>query len=360
MAQNRDNTPAGIRRVLAARFSAIGDVAMTIPALYGACMANPGIEFELLTRPAMTRIFVNPPANLRLTGVDLRKEYAGPGGIARLCSRIVADRRPDVFVDLHNVLRTHLMSALLRLRGVRCVRLEKPRRARKRLTRGNAKLLLPLRTQLELYADTFAAAGLTTAPFEGLYPGRNTAPAADYAALATAAKNGECWIGVAPFAAHQGKIYPSEKMKEVVRLLATAKPGGRRTRVFLFGGGEKEEKILSGWQTEIEGVVSLAGLRAGFAAEIALMNHLDAMLCMDSANMHLASLAGIPVVSIWGATHPYCGFSPWNAAPDSMIGLPVECRPCSVFGNKACHRGDYICLTAISPEVVAAKVLQTI
>ncbi len=90
------------------------------------------------------------------------------------------------------------------------------------------------------------------------------------------------------------------------------------------------------------------------------MNHLDAMLCMDSANMHLASLAGIPVVSIWGATHPYCGFSPWNAAPDSMIGLPVECRPCSVFGNKACHRGDYICLTAISPEVVAAKVFQTI
>lgn len=165
---------------------------------------------------------------------------------------------------------------------------------------------------------------------------------------------------MAPFAAHQGKIYPSEKMKEVVRLLATAKPGGRRTRVFLFGGGEKEEKILSGWQTEIEGVVSLAGLRAGFAAEIALMNHLDAMLCMDSANMHLASLAGIPVVSIWGATHPYCGFSPWNAAPDSMIGLPVECRPCSVFGNKACHRGDYICLTAISPEVVAAKVFQTI
>ena len=60
MAQNRDNTPAGIRRVLAARFSAIGDVAMTIPALYGACMANPGIEFELLTRTAMTRIFVNP------------------------------------------------------------------------------------------------------------------------------------------------------------------------------------------------------------------------------------------------------------------------------------------------------------
>ena len=48
--------------------------------------------------------------------------------------------------------------------------------------------------------------------------------------------------------------------------------------------------------------------------ELNLMSHLDVMLSMDSANMHLASLVNIPVVSVWGATHPYAGFmvSPQN------------------------------------------------
>ena len=90
------------------------------------------------------------------------------------------------------------------------------------------------------------------------------------------------------------------------------------------------------------------------------MSHLDVMVSMDSGNMHLASLTATPVVSIWGATHPFAGFMGWRQNPDNAIGLNLPCRPCSVYGNKPCLRGDYACLKNISPEMVLEKVVKVL
>ena len=86
------------------------------------------------------------------------------------------------------------------------------------------------------------------------------------------------------------------------------------------------------------------------------MSHLDVMLSMDSANMHLASLVATPVVSVWGATHPYAGFMGWNQNPENVIQIPLECRPCSIFGQKACLRGDYACMNRIAPETIVEQI----
>ena len=44
--------------------------------------------------------------------------------------------------------------------------------------------------------------------------------------------------------------------------------------------------------------------------ELDIMANLDLMISMDSANMHLATLVGIKVISIWGPTHHFLGFGP--------------------------------------------------
>lgn len=93
------------------------------------------------------------------------------------------------------------------------------------------------------------------------------------------------------------------------------------------------------------------------AGEIAMMQQLDVMLTMDSANMHLASLVGTPVVSVWGGTHPYAGFLGWNQKDTDCVQLDMPCRPCSVYGNKPCLRGDYACLKGITPEMIVGKVM---
>ena len=76
---------------------------------------------------------------------------------------------------------------------------------------------------------------------------------------------------------------------------------------------------------------------------------------MDSANMHLASLVGTKVVSIWGGTHPYAGFLGWNQKESDCVQLDLPCRPCSVYGNKPCFRSDYACMNGIVPELIIDK-----
>lgn len=86
------------------------------------------------------------------------------------------------------------------------------------------------------------------------------------------------------------------------------------------------------------------------------MSHLDVMLCMDSVNMHLAALTGIRIVSVWGATHPFAGFLGWNHRMGDVVQVDMPCRPCSVFGNVPCMRGDHACMNAIDPITIADSV----
>lgn len=346
--------------VLMTRFSALGDVAMTVPVVYSACRCYPDRRFVMVTRKGMTGVFVNPPANLTLVGIDLAADYRGPAGMARFAARLMREYRPVVYVDLHNVLRTRLLGFFLWLRGVPAQHLEKPRRQRRALTRRRNKIKQPLMPQLERYADVFARAGLpVTEHFDGLYGGRDMADPQIFAAVTQPKAEGEVWIGIAPFAAHQGKIYPPQQMEQVVTMLQQRADEGLRLKVFLFGGGAGEVAALSRWEEKYPAATSLAGKRYGFAVELALLNHIDAMVSMDSGNMHLAAIAGAPVVSIWGATHTFCGFRAWHQADSGIVELSMDCRPCSVFGNKPCRRGDYACLRDIPPQLIYNKIAQT-
>lgn len=81
------------------------------------------------------------------------------------------------------------------------------------------------------------------------------------------------------------------------------------------------------------------------------------MLSMDSANMHLASLYGIPVVSVWGGTHPFAGFYGWGQDLKNAIQTELPCRPSSVYGNKPCPvHGKEGCMSYIIPQMITDKI----
>ena len=164
---------------------------------------------------------------------------------------------------------------------------------------------------------------------------------------------GEKWIGIAPFAAHKGKIYPLEKMERVIELLLEREPN---CRIFLFGGGAEERELLTQWESRHDRCT--CALLGSLYNELVLMSHLDTMVSMDSANMHLASLTGTRVVSVWGATHPFAGFMGWNQSSADAVQTTLPCRPCSIFGNKPCLHGDYPCLNSITPEEIVERVLK--
>ena len=352
MAKGTKNKSQKPSNVLVVRFSAIGDVAMTVPSLYGSCNAHPDVRFVFVTRASMVSIFLNAPDNLVVIGVDLKNDYKGLKGMRRLFNELRSKYKIDAVVDLHDVIRTKYLRLLARLNGLKVSRIHKGRKGKHALTRRNNKGMLPLETSRSRYRATFARLGLAPdESFVGLFS-NGKASADKYAAITTARGDGEMWVGIAPFAKHQGKIYPVELMEEVVAKLSETKG----LRIFLFGGGDYERRVFAKWQQNYPGVKSLAEGKYGFGTELALLSNLDCMVSMDSANMHLASLVDIPVVSIWGATHPYCGFKGWRQADENIIQLPLTCRPCSVFGDRPCLRGDYLCLNGIKPAVVIEKI----
>jgi ADP-heptose:LPS heptosyltransferase len=142
-------------------------------------------------------------------------------------------------------------------------------------------------------------------------------------------------------------------MEQVISQLLQKYP---KARIFLFGRGKDENIYFQQWTERYPQCLFVGQHCETMYQELILMSHLDVMLSMDSANMHLASLTGTPVVSIWGATHPMAGFLGYNQKEENIIQTDLDCRPCSIFGNKKCHRGDYACLQNIPLERIVDRI----
>ena len=52
----------------------------------------------------------------------------------------------------------------------------------------------------------------------------------------------------------------------------------------------------------------------------------------------------------------YAGFLGWGQSTDNIVQIELECRPCSIYGQKPCRRGDYACMNGIAPETIVDKI----
>ena len=341
------NKSVKYKNVLLIRFSAIGDVAMTVPVIHSLACAYPDVHFTVLSQSRFEPFYCGMPANVTFMGVDLKKDYHGFGAMFRLFRKL-RKLHFDAVADLHGVLRTTALSIFYRLCFVKVRRIDKDRRSRKRITRQHKKDLTPRLTSFDRYRLVLEKLGFR---FEMSFSSIFGAEGADISGLEPIVGKKDCiWVGVAPFAAHQGKIYPLYLMEEVVSQIDSA----CLCRQFIFAYG-KERPLVEKWAEKYRSVEIIDG-RLGMEGELKLMSRMNVMLAMDSSNMHLASLTGTPVVSVWGATHPAAGFMGWGQNPDDCIQLDLPCRPCSIYGKKECIYGDYRCLTGIDPDVVFSKV----
>ena len=352
----KDHSLHNYKNVLVARFVALGDVAMTIPVLYSVCDANSDTNFVIITNLVASTLFINKPNNLEVIGVDVKGRYKGFAGIVRLYNDIRKKHKIDVFIDLQDSPRTWALGALFTLGGTPVKRMHKGRRGKWALTRRFNKRMFPLISSRERYREVFYRSGFTfKETFKSIYGG-SVPPQELFAEISAPKKEGERWIAIAPFAKYDAKIYPLHLMKKVVEEVAS----WENVKVFLFGAGEHEKTILGQWAGEHENVTSVAVKRYGFPVELPLLSRCDVMVSMDSANMHLASLVCVPVVSIWGATHPYCGFMGWHQDINNAVQLNMLCRPCSVIGDKPCRFKDFFCLAGIAPSLIVSHIKEVI
>lgn len=328
--------------ILVFRLSALGDVAMTIPVIYSVARSYPQHSFIVVTSAFASRLFIGKPKNVDVVGLS-KWESKGFFGTFRLIKRLKT-LPIDAVADLHNVLRSWLVDAYFRLRMKPIAMLDKHRSERRAILHDHSRVATPF---VQRYFEVFARLGLSAQPqFTSVF----TAHLPEVPAGLPAKANEE-WVGVAPFARYRTKTYDYSQMQEVITLLS-ARP---RSRVFLFGARGKEEKLLRQWAAKMENVFVVAG-RLQLEEELALMAHLDVILTMDSANMHMASLVGTRAVTIWGGTTPACGFLGHEQQISDALTAGLSCQPCSIAGSDRCPLGHMQCMQALSPQVIVDRI----
>ena len=334
----------------------MGDVAMAVPIVYSLAMQYPNIRITVLSRKYARPFFDDLAPNVDFMEADLKGEYRGVKGLNALYRRLAAKQFTKI-ADLHNVLRSEYLRMRFNMGRYRVEHIDKHRRQRRALVKQHNKVRAQLPTPFENYAEVLAKLGYPiTLQFRSLFPEEggnlNLLPA-----IIGPKKSFQQWIGIAPTAAHPGKCYPIERTRQIVEQLLKNHP---QARIFLFGRGRTEDQLFNQWCQDMPQCVYVSQHLENMHQELILMSHLDVMLSMDSSNAHLASLTATPVVTIWGATHPFAGFTAWNQPAENIIQAELDCRPCSIYGNRPCRRGDMACMNLIKPEQIIERIEQII
>lgn len=323
--------------MLVIRFSSMGDVAMTVPVLRSLLSQHTSLRVLMVTQQNFAPLFAGID-RLQFIGADLQGSHRGILGLWKLFKLVYKISGAVPVADLHNVLRSKLFAFFFKMQGSSVVSLDKGRKEKRALTRQNQKVLKPLTSTFERYAQVFRSLG---------YPLQLDSNFL----LKKRDQQAPIKIGFAPFAKHVGKSLPIPLAEQLIANLLESIP----CQLFLFGAPGKEAAQLSIWEQTFPSAKNVAG-QLELGEELQFISSLDLMITMDSANMHLASLVNTPVVSIWGATHPYAGFLGWGQSQNQVVQTDLACRPCSVFGNKPCFRGDYACMQQIQPQQIVQQV----
>lgn len=330
------------KHILVIRLSAMGDVAMSVPVLRAFSQQHPNIKLTVLTREFF-KPFFRDLENVTVFSADLKGRHKGFLGLYKL-SKELKILGVDQVADLHNVLRTKVLKFFFF--GKTFKQINKGREEKKALVEGHK--FEQLKTTHERYADVFRNLGYTINLSNPSFPEQAKLDQSTQELLGKDIKN---WIGIAPFAQYQSKMYPLDLLERVIATLS------KTHKVVLFGGGKKEVETLNTLQNKYDNVINLAG-KLSLDQELNVISNLDVMLSMDSGNAHIAAMLGRKVITIWNVTHPYAGFEPFNQNESynllaNRVQFPLI--PTSIYGNKYPENYKEASRT-IAPETVIKKI----
>ncbi len=337
-----------IQHIAVMRLSAMGDVAMTVPVLRAFVKQYPNVAITVVSRPFFKPFFEGIP-NITLFAFDEKVRHKGFLGLLRLFQDLKG-LEIDAFADLHNVLRSKIIRNLFALSGKKTASVDKGRAEKKALTQPENKIFKQLPTMFERHVKVFQQLGFKVDLSQPEFPEKAVLSPE---ILSIIGENYQKLIGIAPFAQYDSKVYPLDLMQEVIHDLAQ----NPNYKILLFGGGKKEIELLDSLSSNKENVINMAG-KIKFQQELQLISNLDVMLSMDSGNAHIAAMLGVKVITLWGATHPFAGFSPFNQPLENAL---VSDRnqfpklPTSVYGNKKVA-GYEDAMRTIAVEKVVEKI----
>lgn len=322
-------------RILVIRFSSLGDV------ILASSILNPlyeaGYTIDFLTLKPFAPLFekdyrinklISPEKN-QLKSVSQIKQFAS------------SLENYDVIIDIHRNLRSFLLTKFLNASV-----LKYPKNALKRRAYTNPFLRKFIKDEfnvLHAYSQPLKELGINLSEIPR--PEIILAPEEKEKVKELLPEN---FIAIGAGARYQNKAYPY--YDKVAKLL-----GQKGFNVVLIGSKEDKEKDFNIYP---ENTIDLRG-KLSLRESLAAISHAKLTISNDSAVAHMSRAVKIPVLMVYGATHPYFGFAPLKEEGD-YICLNLSCQPCDIHGKKKCKLETVDCLTGIAPAEITEKALHLI
>ncbi len=317
---------------------------MTVPVISVLRSSHPNVKITVLTTKFFSTLYNQIPDINFLYFKSKHKTFTGLFKLSREISKI----KPDYVIDLHNVLRTKLLRFFLIYKIGNILVLNKGRKEKKLLIRGLK--WTPLQSMHQRYANTFLPLNFKINLDDFVNYSKININQHNYK-FSTKNK----LLGIAPFAGHICKEYSIENILSFVNLLDES------YEILIFGApGHEEQKIIELCENKKNRHVISSNY--SLKEQMAIMSNLDVMISMDSANGHIASLFGTEVITIWGATHPYAGYSPFNQPNENSI-IPNLNKfpdlPVTIYGSN-CPTNYLEVINSIKVERILKRLNQII
>ena len=324
-------------RILAIRFSSIGDILLTTPLLRALRGRHPAAHLAMLTKEPFSPLVSDNPR--------LNEVIAFRAG--QSLDQLAAELRRREFshiLDLHGSLRSRALRFLLP--GAQWSGYRNHRVAREILIRYKRNVYPRDIPVPERYFD--AAKALDVRP-DGEAPEfflsqEARDETADWLSAAGLPPEREL-IALAPGAAHNTKRWPLENWQDLARRLA-----GDGFSILTVGGPEDADtgQVVA---DAARGRSANAAGRFGLQGTGALLARSSALVSGDTGVMHMATGVGTPVVALFGPTVRPFGFFPYSRKA-IVIERDLDCRPCTAHGSERCPLGHHHCLREILPPEV--------
>ena len=339
--------------IIIIRLSAMGDVAMIVPGVRALSAQYSNAKITVVSR-AFFRPFFDDIPNVSFFVFDDKKKHKGFFGILKLFWDL-KKLKPNFYVDFHNVLRTKIVGFLFGFTSIKTTVIDKKRQEKKAITAKTKTNFAPIENVFQKQSNALKRIGFNIHLLTAVFPPKAILNENIRSLFCT--ETSKKLIGIAAFAQYQTKVYPIDLMQTVIDELAKKSD----YKLLLFGGGKSEIMLLESIAKNHKNVMVVAG-QLSFQEELKLISNLDVMLSMDSGNAHIAAMLGVNVITLWGATHPFTGFIPYNQPTENCLTADRNLYPeipTSVYGNIIVE-GYENAMRTILPSTVMQKIREVL
>lgn len=336
-----------IEKILIIRFSSLGDVILTTPVISALKTKFPHSRIFFLTKSQYGDVLRTDPRIFSLIQFDPTEKHKGFPGFMRLVFQL-RSYDFDLLVDLHANLRSFFVRHLVKSK----IKLKYNKRWLSRFLMVHCKFFKTKSIHtVNSYMKVLKKMQINTPEKNPLiFLSRDDEESSKLFLLEQKVEKDDIVVGVHPGARWQTKRWDEGKFKQVCQDLI----GRHNCKIMLLGdvGDEELTENISKDMPDAK-LIKAVGLPAG--RFMSLIRRCDCLITNDSGPMHMASALQVPVVAIFGPTHPRLGFAPVGSE-NVVLCANVKCSPCSLHGEKRCSMRSRFCMDLLGPEMVVEAV----